>query len=122
MDLASHRQAPDAVPPSANAAAQRRQWIDALDELVANGIIDTDDQNTLIRHYDEHRQSIDAELSRIVPEYQRRVAADGQALADDWLAETAREIGQRDGEGTRRLVDQLNVMRNAGSDASYARA
>lgn len=105
-----------------DAAAQRRQWIDALDELVTNGILDAEDQSTLIRHYDAHRQAIDEEFSRIVPEYQRRVAGDGQALADEWLAQTAREIGQRDGEGTRRLVEQLNVMRNSSPDALYARA
>lgn len=109
--------------PSVDAGAQRRQWIDALDELLANGIIDAEDQGSLIRHYDAHRQSIDEDLARIAPEYQRRVSADGQALADEWLAETAHEIGRRDGEGTRRLVDQLNVMRNATpSDTSYARA
>lgn len=104
-----------------NRQAERQQWIDALDELLANGVIDGDDQNALIRHYDEHRQSIESELANLAPEYERRVQSEGQAIADEWLAETARAIGQRDGEGARRLVDQLNVVRNAAQrDASSA--
>ena len=52
-------------------------------------------------------------LANLAPEYERRVQSEGQAIADEWLAETARAIGQRDGEGARRLVGQLNVVRNA---------
>lgn len=94
-------------------ADARREWMDKVDQLAREGVIDGDDQNALIRHLDEHRRELDAELRRLVPEYERRVATDGQASADEWLATTARVLGERDGAKTRRLLDSLSATRNA---------
>jgi hypothetical protein len=52
-------------------------------------------------------------LKEIVPEYESRVARDGQESADEWLAATARALGERDGAESRRVVDSLSVVRNA---------
>ncbi len=112
-DLNPQRGDPDVSPVTGDREVDRQKWIQALDEMRANAIIDDDDQNALIRHYDEHRLAIDAELAEIAPEYQRRVEADGMALADEWIVDKALAIGQRDGEGARRLLDQLNAVRNA---------
>ena len=43
-----------------------------------------------------------ARMRAIAPEYQRRVRLYGQAEADRWLAQTARDMGQRDGTAARR--------------------
>ena len=47
-------------------------------------------------------QSLDRELAWITPEYKRRVRTDGQASADRWLAQTARALGQRNGQQSRK--------------------
>lgn len=91
----------------------QRDWMDKVDQLAREGVIDGDDQNALIRHLDEHRREFDAELRKLVPEYERRVATDGQAGADEWLAATARALGERDGMKTRRLLDSLSTARSA---------
>lgn len=94
-------------------ADARREWMDKVDQLAREGVIDCDDQNALIRHLDEHRRELEAELRKLVPEYERRLGTDGQAGADEWLAATARALGERDGVKTRRLVDSLSATRNA---------
>lgn len=87
--------------------------MDGLDRLQQEGMIDADEQNTLIRHVEEHRRSIEEELRLIVPEYEGRVARDGQASADEWLAAKARALGERDGAQSRQVVDSLSAVRNA---------
>lgn len=87
--------------------------MDGLGRMQQEGMIDGDDENTLIRHLDEHRQSMEDALKQIVPEYESRVAKDGQASADEWLAATARALGEADGAQSRRVVDSLSAVRNA---------
>jgi hypothetical protein len=91
----------------------REAWMDGLEHMQREGVIDADDQNTLIRHLDAHRESMAEALARIVPEYESRVARDGQASADEWLASVARTLGEQDGAQSRRVVDSLSVVRNA---------
>lgn len=43
-----------------------------------------------------------AMMRSLAPEYRRRVHDHGQAEADRWLAQTAREMGRRDGAAARR--------------------
>lgn len=87
-----------------------RGWVEDVERLHQEGIIDGDDQNTLIRHMEEHRRSLQDELKLIAPEYNDRIARDGQPSADEWLAAKARELGERDGERTRRVVDTLSAV------------
>jgi hypothetical protein len=92
-----------------------RAWVEDVERLHQEGIIDGDDQNTLIRHLEEHRRSLQDELQLIVPEYKDRIARDGQQAADEWLAAKARELGERDGEKTRRVLGTLSAVQNQGS-------
>lgn len=50
----------------------------------------------------EYRARLKEEIAAVKVEYERRVARDGKASADRWLAETAREMGRREGEAARR--------------------
>ncbi|WP_399677096.1 hypothetical protein [Xenophilus sp.] len=43
-----------------------------------------------------------AMMRSLAPEYRRRIRDHGQAEADRWLAQTAREMGRRDGVAARR--------------------
>ena len=92
-----------------------RAWVEDVEPLHQEGVIDGDDQNTLIRHLEEHRRTLQDELQLIVPEYKDRIARDGQQAADEWLAAKARELGERDGEKTRRVLGTLSAVQNQGS-------
>jgi hypothetical protein len=50
----------------------------------------------------EYRARLKAQIAAVKVEYDQRVARDGKAAADRWLAETAREMGRREGEAARR--------------------
>ena len=92
-----------------------RAWVEDVERLHHEGVIGGDDQNTLIRHLEEHRRTLQDELQLIVPEYNDRIARDGQQAADEWLAAKARELGERDGEKTRRVLGTLSAVQNQGS-------
>lgn len=92
-----------------------RGWVEDVERLHQEGLIDGDDQNTLIRHVEEHRRSLQEELALIVPEYKDRIARNGQPSADEWLAARARELGERDGASTRRVVDSLSTVEDRSS-------
>lgn len=93
--------------------AQRQAWIEGLAQLREQGALDADDENTLIRHMDTRLDAIEDELKALVPEYERRVVADGRQAADTWIGGCAREIGEREGADARRMVDSLTSVRNA---------
>src|SRR3546814_19633742 len=78
--------------------------------LHQEGLIDGDDQNTLIRHVEDQRRSLQEELALIVPEYKERIARSGVAGANEWLATRARELGERDGQQARRVVASLSTV------------
>ncbi len=90
----------------------RRVYMASLAEMRANDLIDADDENALIRHYEEQKASVEAAFLEFLPEYQRRVREDGEVKANEWLAETARELGRREGEAARKVVDGLSATRN----------
>lgn len=92
------------------AQTRRQDWITSLDELRANGILTADEENGLVRYYDEQRDQLKEDLAHVATEYQRRTSADGEEAANAWLADKARELGRRDGAATRQVVDQLHVV------------
>lgn len=104
LDAAADRPLPD--------VASDREWISRFEELKADGHVGADDEASLIRHVGQQRESLEQSLARVVPEYQRRVEADGKDSADRWLAETAREIGEAQGRETRRVVDGLDASQS----------
>jgi len=87
--------------------AQRQAWIEGLAQLRQQGAIGEDEENTLIRHMDERLEAVQLELKALVPEYEQRGERDGKDAADAWLAERAREMGEREGADARRMVDSL---------------
>lgn len=95
---------------SHEAQTRRQDWITSLDELRANGVVTADEENGLVRYYDEQRNQLKEDLARIAEEYQRRTSADGEEAANAWLAEQARELGERDGKATKQAVNQLHVV------------
>ncbi len=97
----------------ADQQAQRQAWIEGLAQLREQGVLDADDENTLIRHMDERLEAVEAELKALVPEYERRVGTDGREAADAWIGAQAREVGEREGADARRMVDSLTSVRNA---------
>lgn len=94
---------------NAGTEEDRRVYMASLAEMRANDLISADDENALIRHYEDQKASIEAAFLEFLPEYQRRVREDGEAKANEWLAETAREIGRREGEASRKVVDGLSA-------------
>lgn len=96
----------------------RRVYMASLAEMRSNDLINADDENALIRHYDDQKASIEAAFLEFLPEYQRRMREDGEAKANEWLAETAREIGQREGEAARRAVGGVSASKDGGPAAA----
>lgn len=92
------------------APRSRAELLDALARMRMEGALDEAEESQLIRHFDELQRSYQEEMARLEPEYRHRVQEDGKDPADAWLAETARELGVRAGEATRRLTDQLRVV------------
>lgn len=96
-------------PPDANAESPSERWRQSLDQLREAQVIDDADENALIRHYNERAQNLKEELDRLTPEYLRRVEEDGEASANQWLAETATAMGRRDSAETRELLSRLST-------------
>jgi len=100
---------------SNTAEDERRAYMASLAEMRSNDLITADDETTLIRNFDEQKASVEAAFAEFLPEYQRRVREDGEAKANEWMAEAAREMGRRQGEAARKLVGGLSSVRNAGA-------
>ena len=96
---------------NAGSEEDRRVYLASLAELRANDLLSVDDETALIRHYEDQKASIEAAFAEFLPEYQRRIREDGEASANAWMAETARELGQREGESARKAVDGLAASR-----------
>lgn len=90
--------------------AQRQAWVEGLAQLRQQGAIGADDENTLIRHMDERLEAVQRELKALVPEYEQRADREGRDAADAWLAEQAREMGEREGADARRMVNSLSSI------------
>ncbi len=99
----------------AGSEEDRRVYLASLAEMRANDLISADDENALIRHYEEQKASIEAAFLEFLPEYQRRLREEGEEKANEWLAVTARALGQREGEAAGKIVTGLSA--NTGSGA-----
>lgn len=89
-----------------------REWIGRIEALKADGGINAGDEASVIRHIAEQREALDQTLARIMPEYQRRLTADGRESAERWLGDTARSLGEAQGRESRRLVDSLDASQS----------
>lgn len=93
----------------ASAESPSERWRQSLDQLREAQVIDDADENALIRHYNERAQNLKEELDQLTPEYLSRVEQDGEASANEWLAETAKAMGERDAAETRELISRLSA-------------
>ncbi|NZA26792.1 hypothetical protein H0E84_10390 [Luteimonas sp. SJ-92] len=84
------------------------QWMERIEEMRAAGVLNAEDENTLIRHVRECEERIQSELAGIAPAYQTKLAAEGKESADAWLAEMAASLGREEGEKMRRIFDQFS--------------
>ena len=86
-----------------------RDWIARVEALREQGAINDEEEATLVRHLAERRAGLEQSMAALVPEYRRRLAADGQPAADDWVAAQARGLGEADARATRELLDGMGI-------------
>ncbi len=95
----------DGAPPR-----NREELVERLADLRLQGILDTHEEERLLEQFDTMLRDFNEEKARLEPEYNRRVRDDGMESANEWLRETATDLGRRHGEATRAIVDQLRVV------------
>lgn len=88
----------------------REELVERLSDLRDQGVLAAAEEENLLQHYDRLLRDVEEEKARLEPEYMRRIEADGKDAADAWLADTARDLGRRHGEATRKITDQLRVV------------
>lgn len=89
--------------------ADDRGWIARVEGLRDEGLIDGDQEATLIRHLDERRTGLEESMKALVPEYRRKLDADGKPAADEWAAAQARALGEADARATRELLEGMGI-------------
>lgn len=88
-------------------ATSREELLDLLGGLRAQGNLDVGDEAAILREYDGLLVELRGEKTRLEAEYRERMARDGQARTDAWLAEAAAALGRRQGEQMRQLVQTI---------------
>lgn len=88
-------------------ATSREELLDTLGGLRAQGHLDVGDEAAILREYDGLLVELRGEKARLEAEYRERMARDGQARTDAWLAEAAAALGRRQGEQMRQLVQTI---------------
>lgn len=81
----------------------------SLESAREEGLIDAGDENAIVRGLADRQAAVEAWLAKITPEYKERVERDGQAPADEWLADSARALGQQHGAETRQLLSTIGT-------------
>ncbi len=69
--------------------------------------IDDVGEGVLRRHFDERAETLGAELTDLVREYERRAAETGEADAQQWLSDAAEALGRRDRDHTQRVLETV---------------
>lgn len=95
----------DAAPPRT-----REELVERLADLRQQGVLDASEEERLLAQFDGMLRDVNEQKAALQPEYQRRVREDGLDKANEWLRETAAELGRRHGEATRAVTDQLRVV------------
>ncbi|HEY4531032.1 MAG TPA: hypothetical protein VIG97_12050 [Luteimonas sp.] len=95
----------DAAPPKT-----REELVERLGDLRQQGVLDASEEERLLAQFDSMLRDVNEQKATLQPEYQRRVREDGLDKANEWLRETAAELGRRHGEATRAVTDQLRVV------------
>jgi len=95
----------DAAPPKT-----REELVERLADLRQQGVLDASEEERLLAQFDGMLRDVTEQKATLQPEYERRVREDGLDKANEWLRETAAELGRRHGEATRAVTDQLRVV------------
>lgn len=95
----------DAAPPKT-----REELVERLADLRQQGVLDANEEERLLAQFDGMLRDVNEQKATLQPEYQRRVREDGLDKANEWLRDTAAELGRRHGEATRAVTDQLRVV------------
>ncbi|KIQ97145.1 hypothetical protein [Lysobacter sp. A03] len=64
----------------------RAQWMETLDLLVGNQMLDETDRNELVRQFDDALGSLQNDALRTATEFARRCNEQGEASAQEWLS------------------------------------
>ena len=92
-----------------------RRVLDRLAELREAGTIGPEEELELIRHYHATRASLASALGRLLPEYHRRRAVEGDQRALDWLSQAGEDVGRREGQAARQVLERLGLDRAVAS-------
>lgn len=88
----------------------REELVERLADLRQQGVLDASEEERLLTQFDGMLRDVNEQKATLKPEYERRVRDDGLDKANEWLRETAAELGRRHGEATRAVTDQLRVV------------
>lgn len=72
---------------SQSVGPDRAQWMETLDLLVANQMLDESDRNELVRQFDDALGSLQNDALRTATEFAQRCREQGEAAAQAWLTE-----------------------------------
>ncbi len=70
---------------SESVGPDRAQWMETLDLLVGNQMLDETDRNELVRQFDDALGSLQTDAMRTATEFARRCKDQGEAAAQEWL-------------------------------------
>ena len=69
----------------AQAGPDRAQWMETLDLLVGNQLLDDSDRNELVRQFDDAMGSLQSDAMQTATGFARRCSEQGEAAAQEWL-------------------------------------
>lgn len=81
---------PAAVDGAPQAGPDRRQWVETLDLLAQDRLLDEDDRNDMLRQFDDAMGSLQSDAVRTATEFSQRCQRDGEGAAQQWLADRMR--------------------------------
>lgn len=84
-----------------------------LQRMRESGEIDAVGEGVLRRHFEERAATLAEDFRVLLQEYEQRVQRDGEAAAEQWLAESSRALGSRDREHTQRVLSTVAADPNS---------
>lgn len=90
--------------------ASRREFVDSLDALRAEGSLDVADEAAILREYDVLLGELKVEKTRLEAEFRERTDREGVDASHAWLAEAAEALGRRHGERMRQIFQTIPAL------------
>lgn len=82
---ALENEAASASTSAAQVGPDRAQWMETLDLLVGNQLLDESDRNELVRQFDDAMGSLQTDALQTATDFARRCSEQGEAAAQEWL-------------------------------------